>query len=1046
MQNTLIKASAGTGKTFALATRMIRLLLLGEEPSALVALTFSRAAAGEIFDKLAERLARAAASDEGAANESETVLRDIAAEQARAIRQRHATALTRACFSALLRRVIDSQHLSMIGTIDSFMFRMVQSFPLELGLQGTTEIMDDFEKSRRIHQAVSTVLHDRNSRDEARNFIESFRLANFGRVDRHYFTKAVEFVERWQNLYFEYPAEGMWTGATLPHTAGTFTVHDSRESLAEALRSRIGACWAGEAQRETNWSAFCDFIRNFNSAFPSDSPTIVANVLNAWQPGAACGSISFRNDRKQFEFAGEEARLINRAVETVFALHLQACIRTTQGIYRIISQFEEVYDRKTRRRGRLTFNDIPGVIARLDESIRRNIEYRFDSRFNHWALDEFQDTSRVQWNAVRNLVDEVIQSADDGRSLFIVGDVKQAIYGWRGGDVAIFDHEAASGHYHLAALNRSYRYCPEIAALVNRVFDGESIAQWLDGSADGAGALWRDYWEPHSSQQPPGYAEVNYAHAPEPGEQGVDGYIRRVTELLQQRRPWTKGIRTAVLVRGNEHGRRFAEAFKTGGIPTVWEGESSIGDTPAVSALLHALALAEHPGNRLAWQHVCATPLSEALFATECAAGDTSGPALLSQRVLADIARDGLERTLQNYVALLDATLDDFSRERLHDLIRASSEFSEHFDAETTLSDFIAFVEQFKQRDIAGSSTVRIQTIHRSKGLGFDYVILPVIEHRGITTLGRSETIAAPDKSWLLKTPSKLLCERHPALREARRHAVDKETFEELCVLYVAMTRAKRAMTVIVKTPPKSRSRSEESPRYFGEYLASRLDAALPWSCGAFDWESEAAAKAPKPAQPREPCAERRKRREHARATPSTAVIQGMNAATLFSRSEGDALLKGTRIHEALSRIEWLQAPFGQPEGISAAEADLASPSELRDALTRPAGLTDLWRERAFEVIVNDRWVSGTFDRVVFTGAGGSAEAVVMDFKTNRMRRDESVDAFHQRLRESYSAQMELYRQALERLTGIPPQRIGAVLLLTETRECLHLAPASCEP
>ena len=70
MKNTLIRASAGTGKTFALATRMIRLMLLNVEPHHVVALTFSRAAAGEIFNKIAERLAEAAASDAQAKKES----------------------------------------------------------------------------------------------------------------------------------------------------------------------------------------------------------------------------------------------------------------------------------------------------------------------------------------------------------------------------------------------------------------------------------------------------------------------------------------------------------------------------------------------------------------------------------------------------------------------------------------------------------------------------------------------------------------------------------------------------------------------------------------------------------------------------------------------------------------------------------------------------------------------------------------------------------------------------------------------------------------
>ena len=142
LKNSLIKASAGTGKTFALATRMIRLMLLGVEPNHIVALTFSRAAAGEIFNRIAGRLADAATSDAQAAAESSHVFQDLDLALAATLRTRYGASVSRSAFACLLRKLISTQHASMIGTIDSFMTRMVQAFPLELGLQGTLTIMD----------------------------------------------------------------------------------------------------------------------------------------------------------------------------------------------------------------------------------------------------------------------------------------------------------------------------------------------------------------------------------------------------------------------------------------------------------------------------------------------------------------------------------------------------------------------------------------------------------------------------------------------------------------------------------------------------------------------------------------------------------------------------------------------------------------------------------------------------------------------------------------------------------------------------------------
>ena len=102
--NILIEASAGTGKTQALAERLIELAKGGVEPSEIVALTFSRAAAGEIFERFVSLLAKKAKDDPSCV--------------------------------ALLRKVIASQHLSQIGTLDSFLMRVVRMFPLELGLEG----------------------------------------------------------------------------------------------------------------------------------------------------------------------------------------------------------------------------------------------------------------------------------------------------------------------------------------------------------------------------------------------------------------------------------------------------------------------------------------------------------------------------------------------------------------------------------------------------------------------------------------------------------------------------------------------------------------------------------------------------------------------------------------------------------------------------------------------------------------------------------------------------------------------------------------------
>ena len=131
--NLLIRASAGTGKTFALATRYLRLMLLDKvDPAKIIALTFSRAAAQEIYTKILERLWRAAEDENNAKDESTEICKGLGL----------AESWNKETFASLLRSLLDTQHLGTIATLDSFILRMVRNFPLEMGFQHAVEVLD----------------------------------------------------------------------------------------------------------------------------------------------------------------------------------------------------------------------------------------------------------------------------------------------------------------------------------------------------------------------------------------------------------------------------------------------------------------------------------------------------------------------------------------------------------------------------------------------------------------------------------------------------------------------------------------------------------------------------------------------------------------------------------------------------------------------------------------------------------------------------------------------------------------------------------------
>jgi ATP-dependent exoDNAse (exonuclease V) beta subunit len=101
--------------------------------------------------------------------------------------------------------------------------------------------------------------------------------------------------------------------------------------------------------------------------------------------------------------------------------------------------------------------------------------------------------------------------------------------------------------------------------------------------------------------------------------------------------------------------------------------------------------------------------------------------------------------------------------------------------------------------------------------------------------------------------------------------------------------------------------------------------------------------------------------------------------------------------------------------------------------------VVDLWRETSFELVFDDQWISGTFDRVVFFEEQGRRTAEILDFKSNRRRDTELEQAFANRMRETYASQMTSYCQALSHLSGIAARDIRCTLLLIDTLQAVSV-------
>ena len=943
----LIEASAGTGKTQALAERLIELIRLGVKPQEIVALTFSRAAAGEIFERFVTLLAEKIEKGEVDA--------------------------------ALLREVIATQHLSQIGTLDSFLMRIVRSFPLELGIQGPLEMMDDYraaaERSR-----VSFAILRRTDAALKRAFNEAFALAMNRENVRSFTDTYRKFISDWHEKFLAMPDEGAWN---------KFQVSCSRFQVS-------GFRFMRPVDAPPELDDFYRWVEGFRGSF-AGVKGLAKKFLELGDDLFAGSTVEVDFNRKHRVFGGADAAGIRAGVNHVLGYMVRMKAEMAAGVHTLVSSFETEYAKKVRQAGRLVFADVPRLILGLGDDARLALEYRMDSRIRAWALDEFQDTSREQWKALAGLLDEAKQSGGE-KSLFVVGDRKQAIYGWRNGDVGIFTRERESGAYATGDLKKSWRYGEPIVKAINAVFVHGRLKDEFPG------------WESpeHDTAKPELGGFVQTVESPGPK---AEDFVEPVYNALKAVDPVRRGISAAVLVRTNGFGELLAAELKQRGLEgVVWEGESAILDTPALAAFVDTLALADHPGDRQAYEHFRRSPLAKAKYGEAVPeAAEISGEFALA------FATKGIVRTFRELRACLPEDPSEawsaFTEARFTDMLRAAAEFELGLEPGVRLADFTSFLASKTKRNVAEPGKIRIMTIHRSKGLGFDYVVLPLYEHDALN--------AEPDgplvgDGWILPDPGAKVTRMVPELAEAARLRKTKSEQEALCTYYVAMTRAKRAMTVVLHPPAKT-----GTSRRFSEFVRE----AVPDPIGTPDWyrEFQVSGFRFQVAKPEDfsPKAEdaRGKRTRIARRLPSKGFCDGQSAGELFAPAGARkaAIERGIAAHAAYERIEWIEP--------SAAKTD------FERALTKPADFVALWRERPFEVLADGVWTSGRFDRVVFAGG----KAVIYDFKTNARGPKESEGDFARRMAETYAGQMRSYRKALMALTGLSSDRIESVLLLAAT-------------
>ncbi|MGN6545369.1 MAG: UvrD-helicase domain-containing protein, partial [Aureliella sp.] len=441
----MIRASAGTGKTYQLSNRLLQIILSGQSVDHVLATTFTRKAAGEILQRVLVRLARACVDDAQFA-ELKKAISQLPFEQADCL--------------AALRRVTRQLHRFRVSTLDSFYAQLARTFSLELRLAPGWSAVDPVREEAIRMQAIQHML----DQSEQRTLTSLVKMLSKGETKRSVAREIQETVEGGYHFY---------------RAAGAKAFNELK---------------VPKSPPEEEFHQALEFLRRFDPGHKSirNAQATMADLASAGDWEGVVGQSLMKSAVATGRFYNRE--LDPKLLDQLAVLRRKCAaeilpVRRAQAeaAYELLDSFNGQYMALLRRQRMLAFADITYLLSRWmnqtsasglapnDQALipidQQQLMLRMDCGIDHLLLDEFQDTAPDQWHIIEPLARPLTQTITPSQSFFCVGDTKQAIYGWRGGVAEIFDTVTRSvANLSEEELRESYRSSPQVVDAVNDVF------------------------------------------------------------------------------------------------------------------------------------------------------------------------------------------------------------------------------------------------------------------------------------------------------------------------------------------------------------------------------------------------------------------------------------------------------------------------------------------------------------------------------------------------------------------------------------------------
>ena len=702
----VLKASAGSGKTYTLSKTYIDLLLNSEDRYAyrhILAVTFTNKATAEMKARILRDLKELSATDPRARRILTDILHDYSA--------------------------------FAVSTIDKFFQQTLRAFSREIGQFASYQV--ELDRNSLIQEAMDRIL-DSLTPDQ-KELVDWLRESVMDKVEQgQRFNLDEGLFEIGQRLKSE---EHRKLGEK-------YGIDDSEAFSKEHLKAIRESC------RKV--------IRDFEKAAAEEGLEV--------EPG------------EKIQMPAKKQLKANPNLEPLFEKSY-GIYCTAFSIYRLVfslglaGEFHKAFESLLKEKNVMPLDDSNAILRDIiDGSDAPFVYEKLGVRYEHFLLDEFQDTSRIQWENFLPLLRESESKAEPGKvSNLIVGDVKQSIYRWRDSDWKLLGEEVQKAFPGVVPvpMGENWRSAPAVVDFNNRFFKFAAEAIGTE--------IYDDvHQDVKSEEKQKGRVRVTFTDSQE------DAVTASVIEAREAGARWSD---IAVLVRNRKEGSQLAERLILDGFPVISDDSLSLKSSITVRRLVSLLNCMENPGNTVGGylagkMGICFPEFHHSL------------PDLCEE--LLRSLRDYDEASFAGETLYVQAFMDD-----LKSWVDINGNNLRGFLRHWADSD--PYVGSPEDAD-----SIRILTIHKSKGLEFPHVIFPYAEkvtlfkesvhwcllNGGGTQLGDTVTGIYPVP--LNSTSEQSL------FAQAYHKEKEMQAIDNINVFYVALTRAEKSLHIISKPPGKT--------------------------------------------------------------------------------------------------------------------------------------------------------------------------------------------------------------------------------------------------